>query len=66
MSDYRYYEFTAVESPLDEAAMARLRALSSRALCSRFGSPSRRMARDVLVMRSRESKSLVDPVRGLA
>ena len=31
MSEYQYYEFRAIDRPLDAAAQASLRALSSRA-----------------------------------
>src|SRR5437868_2879396 len=31
MSEYQYYEFRAIDKPLDEKAMAKLRALTSRA-----------------------------------
>src|SRR5215472_13065137 len=31
MSEYQYYEFRAIDRPLDERAMAKLRAITSRA-----------------------------------
>ena len=31
MSEYQYYEFQAIDEPLDQKAMAELRAMSSRA-----------------------------------